>query len=153
TFQTRVWPRREELRPAAELVAWRARENLGRPSWWRGGADTSFTLRTEQDLKQMRRRAAAALAAHPGRPVGGVFNHAISDALGANRESFRDLAAWFEETVWFAQGTPQVNWIFLDHPQQYRYDSTGHFEELAARTAGAPGIRFLASKELPKNKQ
>nr|BFE76985.1 hypothetical protein GCM10020092_102860 [Actinoplanes digitatis] len=28
-FETQVWPRREELRPIAELVAWRAKVNLG----------------------------------------------------------------------------------------------------------------------------
>ena len=42
-FEKTLWPLRRSLRPGAELVSWRAKGNLGRPSWWRGGATASTT--------------------------------------------------------------------------------------------------------------
>jgi len=149
-FEQDVWSHRERLRPGVELVAWRARENLGRPAWWRAGSETSFGLRTDTDLRQFAGYTARRLGLDPNRPTVTVFNHAVSDALGTNREAFPDLAAWLEETAHHARHTPEVNWLFLEHPKQRHYDSTGHFAALAAR-AEQPGVVFRRSEELSKN--
>jgi hypothetical protein len=87
----------------------------------------------------------------PARPVVTVFNHAISDALGTNRECFGDLAEWVEETAGHAVSRTDANWLFLDHPNQFRYDSTGHFAGLAEQYSGQRHMRFLASADLSKN--
>ncbi|MEU4571649.1 hypothetical protein ACBI99_41695 [Nonomuraea sp. ATR24] len=150
-FDEHVWANRELIRPGAELVAWRAKGNLGRPSWWRAGNVSSFEVRTETERRQLRRHACDRLGIEPDRPIFTVFNHAVSDAVGANREVFGDLAEWFEETAEFAAAEESVSWLFLDHPSQERYDVTGHFGSVAARYAGRSHLAFAPSLDLSKN--
>ncbi|NRQ30719.1 hypothetical protein HII36_02555 [Nonomuraea sp. NN258] len=150
-FDEHVWPHRDLIRPNAELVAWRAKVNLGRPSWWRAGHVSNFELHTETERRQLRRHACDRLGLDPDRPVLTVFNHAVSDALGTNREIFHDLAQWFEETADFAAAHDSVNWLFLDHPSQVRYDTTEHFASVAAGHAGRGHLVFAPSLVLSKN--
>lgn len=150
-FASHVWPHRDVLRPAAELVAWRAKANLGRPSWWRGGAATTLDLRGAADRAAVRAHACAQLGFDRSRPVVVVFNHAVSDGPGTNRETFGSLAEWFTETVAYARETTGVNWLFLDHPSQIRYDRTGFFASVAAANADRPLFAFRPSGELSKN--
>ncbi|MFD1931110.1 hypothetical protein ACFSKW_06415 [Nonomuraea mangrovi] len=150
-FDEHVWPHRDAIRPSAELVAWRAKENLGRPSWWRAGNISSFEIRTETERRQIRQHGCDRFGIDPDRPVFTVFNHAVSDAVGTNLEVFEDLAEWFEETAAFAAGEESVNWLLLDHPNQHRYDTTGHFASVAARHAGRSHLVFAPSLSLSKN--
>jgi hypothetical protein len=150
-FQEQVWPRRAELHESAELVTWRSKRNLGRPSWWRGGAVASLDLRTSVERAQLRVLAAARFGLDPKRPVAVVFNHAVSDALGTNREVFGDLAEWFERTAAHARSTASVNWIFIDHPKQHLYDQSGFFDRVAADYAGQPHMVFRPSAAVSKN--
>ncbi|HEX6470989.1 MAG TPA: hypothetical protein VF069_17955 [Streptosporangiaceae bacterium] len=152
-FDDHVWAGRDILGPSAELVAWRSRGNLGRPSWWRGGAEAACELRSSAERRQFREYTMERHGLDPARPVVTVYNHAISDALGTNRECFGSLAEWVEETARYAASMTGANWLFLDHPNQFRYDSTGHFESLAEEYAGHRHLRFLASTDLTKNAQ
>jgi len=152
-FETRVWPRRDELHRDAELVAFRARSNLGRPSWWRAGGDSLLQMTSDVQRAQVRPFAAAAVGFDPATPVVACFNHATSDALGTNVEAFPNLADWFAETAAFAAQRPEVNWLFLDHPQQQKYDKSGFFAAMGARYAGQRHMRFMRSTELSKNQQ
>jgi hypothetical protein len=150
-FTERVWRFRDRHRRAAERVAWRARGNLGRPSWWRAGGTTPVEVGNAVERRQVRVHAAARYGFDPDRPIVAVFNHAVSDALGTNREAFTDLAEWFETTAAYAHGERSVNWLFLDHPSQARYDTTDLFGGLARRYAGVPHMVFRPSRALTKN--
>jgi hypothetical protein len=150
-FDDHIWAARDIIGPSAELVAWRSRGNLGRPSWWRGGAGAACELRSSAERRQFREYTMERHGFDPARPVVTVFNHAISDALGTNRECFASLAEWVEKTAEFAVSMTDANWLFLDHPNQFRYDSTGHFGSLAEEHAAHRHLRFLASTDLSKN--
>ncbi len=148
-FDECVWPQRNLLRPGAELVAWRVKGERG--SWWRGGSVNSFELRTETERRQLRGHGCDRLGLDPDRPIVTVFQHAVSDAVGTNREVFEDFAEWCAETAEFAADEDAVNWLFLDHPEQDRHDSTGHFAALAGRHARRPHLAFLPRQALSKN--
>jgi hypothetical protein len=150
-FEQRVWAQRDRLHRDAELVAWRAKANLGRPSWWRGGAAATVELANPAERADLRAHALARLGFDSARPVVAVFNHAVSDALGTNLEIFGDLAEWFERTVEYAHGATDANWLFLEHPSQALYDRTGFFPTLAARYAGDRHMAFRPSRALSKN--
>jgi len=149
-FDEYFWPHRDLIRPSAELVAWRDKASLGRP---RGRAEhlDSFELRTETERRQIRGHGCDRFGIEPDRPIVTVFNEPISAGLGANREVFDDLAEWLEETAEFAAAEESVSWLFLDHPDQARYDLTGHFESVAGRHAKRSHLTFLSSPELSKN--
>ncbi|MEG3636932.1 hypothetical protein [Micromonospora palythoicola] len=150
-FEQRVWSRRNEVRRSAELVAWRSKVNLGRPSWWRGGASASVDITNSSERARLRTHFAARLGFDPARPVVAVFNHAVSDAPGTNHQSFPTLADWFEETAQFASTATEVQWLFQDHPSQFRYDSTDFFDSVARRYARHRHMVFQPSKDLSKN--
>ncbi|QKW13945.1 hypothetical protein [Verrucosispora sp. NA02020] len=150
-FAERVWSRRDEVRRNAELVAWRSKVNLGRPSWWRGGASASVDISNSAERARLRTHFAARLGFDPTRPVVAVFNHAVSDAPGTNHQSFPTLADWFEETARYAGTCTEVQWLFQDHPSQFRYDSTGFFDSVAARHGRHRHMVFQPSSELSKN--
>ncbi len=150
-FAEQVWPRRDELHDNAELVAWRAKVNLGRPSWWRGGVTASVDINTAAERARLRTHVAARLGFDPDRPVVTVFNHAVSDALGTNREIFPSLADWFADTARFARSTTDAQWLFLDHPSQALYDSTGFFAGVAQEYRREAHMVFRPSAKLSKN--
>lgn len=150
-FEEFVWPYRDLLKPSAEFLAWRAKGNLGRPSWWRAGNISDFELHTETERRQIRQHACERFGIDPDRPVFTIFHHAVSDALGTNRELFDDLGRWFEETADFAAANDSVSWLFLDHPSQFRYDTTGHFAAVAARHSARAHMVFMPSLALSKN--
>ncbi len=149
-FEQYVWSNRDRLRSSAELTAWRVKGNWGRPAWWRGGAMAAIELQTPEDRLSVREHALTRFGFDPDKPVVAVFNHAISDAPRTNVEIFDDLAAWYEATANYATKRDDVNWLFIDHPNQDLYDSTGFFDGLKARHAGSPLV-FLPSLELSKN--
>ena len=150
-FETQVWPRQEELRPGAELVAWRAKVNLGRPSWWRGGVTASVDLNNPAERARLRTHVVDRLGFDPARPIVTVFNHAVSDALGTNRELFPSLADWFADTAAHAAENTDAQWLFLDHPSQALYDSTGFFDSVAAKYKRVKHMAFRPSATLSKN--
>lgn len=150
-FETQVWPRRDELHRTTELVAWRAKVNLGRPSWWRGGATASVDLNNPAERDRLRTHSAARLGFDPDKPVVTVFNHAVSDALGTNRELFPTLADWFADTAAFAEKNTDAQWLFLDHPSQALYDGTGFFDQIAKQHRKSKHIAFRPSATLSKN--
>lgn len=151
-FRREIWPRREQLRPAAELTTWRNKGNLGRPSWWRGKGDISaLELATQAQRRSVREHIMRRFGFNPAKPVVAVYNHAVSDALGTNVEIFDDLAQWFEETVAHAATRDDVNWLFIDHPSQDKYDSTDFFAGLADVYAGSRHFAFVPSWDLTKN--
>jgi hypothetical protein len=151
TFERQVWARRDELRDAAELIAWRAKVNLGRPSWWRGGATASVDLNNPAERARLRSSVVTRLGFTADRPVITVFNHAVSDALGTNRELFGSLADWFAETAAWAAGHREAQWLFLEHPSQALYDSTGFFSALAKQYKKEDHLVFRPSTALSKN--
>ncbi len=151
-FEQELWSRRDALRPAAELVAWRARRNLGVPSWWRSESeDDEVAYVSAGERSAVRNWAARRTGVSPDRPVVVVFNHAVSDALGGNREIFDNLAQWFEKTAEFAAQHPEVTWLLLDHPKQHLYDTTGFFAALATRLGHHRHLSFAPSRQLSKN--
>jgi len=151
-FEQHLWANRNVLRRSAELTAWRSKSNLGRPSWWRGGGVvSSVEFRTPQERQAIRTHAMDRLGFDRTKPVVAIYNHATSDALNTNVEVFEDLGRWFEETAAFAAAEPTVNWLFVDHPSQAKYDSTGFFDRVAARHTDAEHLVFLPSLELSKN--
>ncbi|MFI5494494.1 hypothetical protein [Actinoplanes sp. NPDC051859] len=150
-FESQVWPKRDELRSSAELVAWRAKVNLGRPSWWRGGVAASVDLNNPAERAGLRKHVVDRLGFDPDRPVVTVFNHAVSDALGTNRELFPSLADWFADTAAYAAEHTGAQWIFLDHPSQALYDSTRFFDSVAKRHQGVRHLAFRPSATLSKN--
>ncbi|GGK97978.1 hypothetical protein [Mangrovihabitans endophyticus] len=150
-FESQVWAHREDLKATAELVAWRAKVNLGRPSWWRGGVTASVDLSNPADRARLRTHAAARFGLDPGKPIIAVFNHAVSDALGTNRELFPDLADWFAQTADFAARHREAQWLFLDHPSQVLYDSTGFFDSVARAHRDDKHLVFRPSATLSKN--
>lgn len=151
-FEEQIWAKRDLLKRSAELTMWRAKATLGRPSWWRAGRSySSVDLRGADDRSELRTYAGLRTGLDPSKPVVSVFNHAVSDALGTNVESFRDLGEWFERTAEFASERDDVNWLFLDHPSQGLYDSSGFFETVAARYAHLPHMCFMKSLDLSKN--
>ena len=150
-FENGVWPRREQLRPITELVAWRAKVNLGRPSWWRGGVVASVDLNNPAERARLRTHTAARLGFDPDKPIVTVFNHAVSDALGTNRELFPTLADWFAATAEWAAGHEDAQWLLLDHPSQKLYDSTGFFDRIAKQYRRNRHMVFRQSTTLSKN--
>ncbi|GAB1644792.1 hypothetical protein [Krasilnikovia sp. MM14-A1259] len=150
-FENQVWPQRDGLRRSAELVAWRAKVNLGRPSWWRGGVTASVDLGNPAERARMRASVVSRLGFTADRPLVTVFNHAVSDALGTNRELFGSLADWFADTADYAAGNTDAQWLFLDHPSQKLYDSTGFFDSVAKRHRKARHVVFRPSATLSKN--
>lgn len=151
-FEERIWPNREVLRRSAELTMWRAKATLGRPAWWRAGKTySSVDTHEVAERSEVRTYAARRAGLDPTRPIVTVFNHAVSDALGTNVESFADLGEWFERTAEHAAGHDEVSWLFLDHPNQNLYDSSGFFEGVAERYADRPHMRFMRSMDLSKN--
>jgi hypothetical protein len=150
-FENHVWSNRDRLRSTAELTAWRLKGNWGRPSWWRGGAMAAIELQTAGERESLRAHALSRFGFDPDKPVVAVYNHAISDAPSTNVEIFDDLGAWFEATADYAAKRDDVNWLFIDHPHQALYDSTGFFPALKERHAAASHLAFLPSLELSKN--
>lgn len=151
-FDRHIWPNRDLLRRNAELTMWRAKATLGRPSWWRAGRSySSVDLRGVTDRSEVRTYAARRTGLDPTAPVVTVFNHAVSDALGTNYESFVDLGEWFEQTAAFAAEHPEVNWLLLDHPSQALYDGSEFFARVADRYAGLSHMKFMRSMDLSKN--
>ncbi|MQA02890.1 MAG: hypothetical protein GEV07_09265 [Streptosporangiales bacterium] len=150
-FEKYLWANREKIRRSAELVAWRAKGNLGRPSWWRAGSSATMDLATATERAQLRLHAVDRMGFDRDKPVVAVFNHAVSDALNTNLETFDDLAGWFEETAAYARERTDVSWLFLDHPSQALYDVTGFFDEVAERHADAGHMAFRPSRALSKN--
>lgn len=150
-FDKHVWGNRDVIRRNAELVAWRAKGNLGRPSWWRAGSSASMDLGNAVERAQLRLHAVDRLGFDRDKPVVAVFNHAVSDALNTNVETFDDLAGWFEETAAYARTRTDANWLFLDHPSQALYDVSGFFQGIADRYTDAPHMAFRPSRALSKN--
>lgn len=150
-FEQRVWTRRDELRPNAELVAWRSKVNLGRPSWWRGGASASVDITNGAERARLRTHIAKRLGFDPSRPIVAVFNHAVSDAPGTNHQAFPTLADWFEQTARFAASATDVQWLFQDHPSQFRYDSTDFFDSVGQRYGRRRHMAFRTTQKLSKN--
>ena len=131
-FEKHIWSNREILQRSRELTMWRAKATLGRPSWWRAGRSySSVDLRGADDRSVVRTYAARRIGVDAAKPVLSVFNHAVSDALGTNVEAFADLGEWFEKTAEFAAEHDEVNWLFLDHPQQSLYDASDFFDRCA----------------------
>ncbi|WP_306213051.1 hypothetical protein [Actinoplanes sp. RD1] len=150
-FETQLWPRQHELRSSAELVAWRAKVNLGRPSWWRGGVTASVDLNNPAERARLRTHVVDRLGFDADRPIVTVYNHAVSDALGTNRELFPSLADWFADTAAYAAEHTEAQWLFLDHPSQALYDSTGFFDSLAEQYKRVKHMAFRPSATLSKN--
>ncbi|WP_374968535.1 hypothetical protein [Terrabacter sp. BE26] len=151
-FEDQVWRHRDVLAAGAERTAWRSKANLGRPSWWRGGGEISrLDLRSTAERAALRGEALRRLGLDTDKPVVTVFAHAVSDAVQGNHEAFDDLASWLERTADFAAATPEVSWLFLDHPSQVNYDRTEHFEHLAGRHADHRHIVFRPSLSLSRN--
>jgi hypothetical protein len=150
-FDKHVYGNREQIRRSAELVSWRSKGNLGRPSWWRGGATADVEVRTATERMQLRAHGMDRLGYDRSKPVVTVYNHAVSDALGTNVELFDDLGGWFEETVRYASTRTDTNWLFLDHPSQHLYDSTGFFNSIAEQYAGHDHMVFRRSRAISKN--
>jgi hypothetical protein len=150
-FEKAVWPNRHLLRRNAEMVTWRSKGNLGRPSWWRGGTAASLELRTEADRRVVRRHAMSRFGFDQAKPVIVVYNHAVSDALNTNVEVFADLGDWFEQTAAYAAHRDDVNWLLIDHPQQALYDASGFFDEVARRHNAHPHMAFRPSTQVSKN--
>ncbi|WP_232828346.1 hypothetical protein [Kribbella monticola] len=149
-FESYVWPNRDQLRNSAELTASRVKGTWGKPSWWRGGSISAIELQTPEERLSVREHALARYGFDPGKPVIAVYNHAVSDALNTNVECFEDLGAWYEATADYAAKRDDVNWLFIDHPSQHLYDSTGFFDNLKDKHAGTPLV-FLPSLEMSKN--
>ena len=151
-FEEHIWAHRELLARSSELTMWRAKATLGRPSWWRAGRSySSVDLREGDERAVLRTYAARRTGLDPTKPVVSVFNHAVSDALGTNVESFADLGEWFERTAEYAAEHDEVNWLFLDHPHQGLYDASGFFPRVAERYDSYSHIKFISSLELSKN--
>ena len=151
-FEKHIWSNREILQRSRELTMWRAKATLGRPSWWRAGRSySSVDLRGADDRSVVRTYAARRIGVDAAKPVLSVFNHAVSDALGTNVEAFGDLGEWFEKTAEYAADHDEVNWLFLDHPQQSLYDASDFFDRCGARYDKHPHMRFMRSMDLSKN--
>lgn len=151
-FEQHIWPAREVLHRAAETVAFRAKSNYGRPSWWRGGGSISeLGFRSEAERASVRSHAMGTMQFDPKKPVVAVYNHAISDAVHSNHEIFDNLADWFTSTVEFAAAHPEANWLLIDHPAQNNYDGTMMFENVAEQYGDAPHMAFWRSMDLSKN--
>jgi hypothetical protein len=151
-FDSYVWPHRKELQRSAELTAWRNKGNLGRPSWWRGKGDVSaMEVRTNAERDVLRAHAMDRFGFDRTKPVVAVYNHAVSDALNTNVEIFTDLGAWFEDTALYASRRDDVNWLFVDHPSQDKYDATDFFGKLAKQYADVPHMGFVQSWDISKN--
>lgn len=150
-FDKHVYGNRDRIHRSAELVAWRSKGNLGRPSWWRAGSSADLELQTPAERAALRPHAQDRFGFDRDKPIVSVFNHAVSDALGTNVEYFDDLGAWFEETAAYAADRTDANWIFLDHPSQVLYDKTGFFDGVAGRFAAYPHMVFRRSRALSKN--
>lgn len=149
-FDKLVSEPRRDMDDQAELVTARSKMHLGRPSWWRSGANATLDLRDARERRQFREFAASGLRMDSTRPVVAVFNHAISDAVNTNVEAFDDLSTWFERTVEYAATRTDVAWLFLDHPSQELYDQSGFFESLADRFPGEH-LTYRRSDMLTKN--
>jgi len=150
-FDKYVYGNRAQIHRSAELVSWRSKGNLGRPSWWRGGSSAEAELRTGAERASLRPHAVDRFGFDRDKPVITVFNHAVSDALGTNVEFFDDLGDWFEATAAFAADRTDANWLFLDHPSQALYDRTGFFDGVADRYAAAGNMAFRRSRAISKN--
>jgi hypothetical protein len=150
-FDKHVYGNRAQIRRSAELVSWRAKGNLGRPSWWRAGFSAEAELRTGAQRSSLRPHALDRFGFDRDKPVLTVFNHAVSDALGTNVEYFDDLGAWFEQTAAYAADRTDANWLFLDHPSQNLYDRTGFFDSVAGRYRDVPSMAFRRSRSISKN--
>lgn len=153
-FEEHIWSHRQVLRASAELTAWRLKGSLGWPAWWRPvGSESGVDLRGSVDRAELRSHAARRTGLDPDKPTFTVFNHAVSDALWTNVEVFGDLGEWYERTADFAAVHPEVNWLFLEHPSQDKYDRTDFFGRLGAQYARHAHMSFMQSLDLSRNLQ
>jgi hypothetical protein len=150
-FEEHIWANRALLHQSSELSLHRLKSGMGRPAWWRAdGSHSHIQLRSPAERRAIRLSAAEVVGLDPARPIVSVFNHGISDALGTNREVFADLGAWFEQTVEHAAKHDEVQWLFIEHPNQDMYDESGFFERLAEQYADCAHLAFRPSLELSK---
>lgn len=153
-FEEHVWAHRNVLRRSAELTTWRLKGSLGWPAWWRPvGSDSHVDARGPLDRAELREHAERRTGLDANKPTITVYNHAVSDALWTNVEAFPDLGAWYEETAKFAAGHPEVNWLFLEHPSQNKYDRTDFFGRLGRGYARRAHMSFMQSIDLSRNLQ
>ena len=153
-FDEQIWAHREKLRRSAELTMWRLKGSLGWPAWWRPvGSDSHVDARGSLDRAELRGHAARRTGLDANKPTITVYNHAVSDALWTNVEAFRDLGAWYEDTAQFASQHSEVNWLFLEHPSQDKYDRTDFFGTLARGHQHREHMSFMHSIDLSRNLQ
>lgn len=151
-FEKHVWENRTALHGSSERTMWRAKGNLGSPSWWRGRKLSSdVSIRDARERAAIRQNTAQRIGLDPDKPTVTVFNHGVSDALWTNHESFEDLGDWFERTAEYAAGRDDVNWLFLDHPLQDVYDGSNFFGNVADAHADAAWMHFDKSQAFSKN--
>lgn len=151
-FDAYVWPRREQLHRFAELVSWRNKLNLGKPAWWRGGGAVSVVeLTTPAERAALRLHAMERFGFNPDKPVVVVYDHALTDALGANVEAFTDPIDWLEYTARLAASRDDANWLFLDHPYQADFDVSGTFDKVARQSGERAHLAFAKSMDLSRN--
>lgn len=111
----------------------------------------TLTIVDEGERVALRRAVARRLGFDAEKPTIAVFAHAQSDALWSNVQAFPDFTDWLDGTAGYAAGHPEANWLFLDHPSQFRYDRTDYFGKVAARHAEDRHIAFRPSLALRKN--
>ncbi len=75
-------------------------------------------------------------------PVVVVFAHAYGDQPIAGWQLYDDRFNWLEETLAFAAGHPERNWLIKVHPLDAAYDLSGASRALMNRFGGLPHIRF-----------
>lgn len=151
-FEKELWPNRDRLAAPSDVVAWRARQNLGVPAWWRrDGEDDTVIMSSRAERASVRQWTAKRRELDPNKPIVAVFAHAVSDALDGNHEAFDSLSEWFSWTADFAADHDEVQWLFLDHPRQDYYDVSGEFETVAQAHREHRHTHFMPSTDLTKS--
>ena len=145
-FDEHVWPHRAELHRRADHTAWTNALGRGRPASWRGGGEVSLLeFRNPAEREAVRRHAMARYGFDPAKPVVTVYVPDLTGALHGTVEAFEEPATWLKEMAELALARTDVNWLFVDHPEQGAPD---YFAEVAAKH---PGPRYVRSMDLSKN--
>lgn len=62
------------------------------------------------------------VALDESKPTALILPHVLVEFLHDRQRLFRDYFSWYEQTVKFAAGTPEVNWLIKPHWGRHLYD-------------------------------
>ncbi len=137
-FHEYVWPNRAKLHATTQKVIdyVNSGDHLSPPWWVKHPENTG-------DGPSDRRSVMRRLGWTEDKPVYSIANHAMTDEVYSDTQTFRDCHDWLRQTLAFAADDDSRYWLVKRHPHDSIYDDTNTFNLLARKYHGLPHIRFI----------